>query len=147
MLPEGFAGVEAQLWVWMVALIRPGAAFVAAPVFGASNVPVQLRLVIALAVGIPGLQTTGFVLPADGLASIEGFALVAGEVLAGLAIDREELADERDDFIARLLGDDVLEFDELSTHVRPAVRDDEVAALREVLVDAGAVDDADAACG
>ncbi len=86
MIPAGFEGVEAQLWVWLVALIRPGAAFLAAPVFGGANVPVQLRLVIALAVGIPGLQTTGFVLPQDGLASIAGFALVAGEVLAGLAI-------------------------------------------------------------
>ncbi|HZG47552.1 MAG TPA: flagellar biosynthetic protein FliR [Allosphingosinicella sp.] len=86
MMPEGFAGVEAQLWVWMVAMIRPGAAFIAAPVFGASSVPVQLRLIVALAVGIPGLQTTGFVLPEEGLASIAGFALVAGEVLAGLAI-------------------------------------------------------------
>jgi flagellar biosynthetic protein FliR len=86
MMPEGFAGVEAQLWVWMVAMIRPGAAFIAAPVFGASSVPVQLRLIVALAVGIPGLQTTGFVLPQEGLASIAGFALVAGEVLAGLAI-------------------------------------------------------------
>jgi flagellar biosynthetic protein FliR len=70
----------------MVAMIRPGAAFIAAPVFGASSVPVQLRLIVALAVGLPGLQATGFVLPDEGLASIAGFALVAGEVLAGLAI-------------------------------------------------------------
>ena len=38
MIPAGFAGVEAQLWLWMVAMIRPGAAFLAAPVFGASFV-------------------------------------------------------------------------------------------------------------
>lgn len=86
MMPEGFAGLEAQLWVWLVALIRPGAAFIAAPVFGGAHVPVQLRLVVALAVGIPGLQVTGFVLPQEGLASIEGFMLVAGEVLVGLAL-------------------------------------------------------------
>jgi flagellar biosynthesis protein FliR len=86
MIPEGFAGVEAQLWLWMVAMIRPGACFVAAPIFGANFVPVQLRLIVALAVGIPALQTTGFVLPAEGLASIAGFALVLGEVLVGLAI-------------------------------------------------------------
>jgi flagellar biosynthesis protein FliR len=86
MIPDGFANIEAQLWVWMVAMIRPGAAFLAAPVFGGASVPVQLRLIVALAVGIPGLQTTGFVLPEDGLASIAGFALVAGEVLTGLAI-------------------------------------------------------------
>jgi flagellar biosynthesis protein FliR len=86
MMPEGFAGVEAQLWLWLVAMIRPGAAFLAAPVFGAAFVPVQLRLIIALAVGIPALAATNFTLPADGLASIAGFLLVAGEVMAGLAI-------------------------------------------------------------
>jgi len=86
MIPAGFAGVEAQLWLWAVAMIRPGAAFLAAPVFGAGFVPMQLRLVIALAIGIPALNATNFVLPADGLASIDGFMLVAGEVLAGVAI-------------------------------------------------------------
>ena len=43
MIPAGFAGVEDQLWLWMVAMIRPGAAFLAAPIFGAAFVPVQLR--------------------------------------------------------------------------------------------------------
>lgn len=86
MIPAGFAGVEAQLWLWLVAMIRPGAAFLAAPVFGAAFVPVQLRLVVALALGIPALSAGGFVLPADGLASIDGFLLIAGEVMAGLAL-------------------------------------------------------------
>lgn len=85
-MPDGFAGVEAQLWVWLIAMIRPGAAFLAAPVFGAPQVPVQLRLVVALAIGIPAMAATDFQLPLDGLASIEGFMLVAGEVLAGLAL-------------------------------------------------------------
>lgn len=86
MIPAGFAGVEAHLWLWMVAMIRPGAAFLAAPVFGASFVPVQLRLIIALAIGIPALSATNFVLPAEGLASIEGILMVGGEVMVGLAI-------------------------------------------------------------
>lgn len=86
MMPEGFAGVEAQLWLWLVAMIRPGAAFLAAPVFGAAFVPVQVRLIISLAVGIPALAAVNFTLPADGLVSIAGFLLVAGEVMAGLAI-------------------------------------------------------------
>ena len=85
-MPAGFAGLEAQLWLWLVAMIRPGAAFLAAPVFGAAFVPVQLRLIIALAIGIPGLAATEFTLPVDGLASMEGFLLVLGEVLAGLAL-------------------------------------------------------------
>lgn len=86
MMPTGFAGLEAQLWLWMVAMIRPGAAFIAAPIFGAPFVPVQLRLIVALAIGIPALAAAEFQLPLDGLASIEGFMLVAGEVLAGLAL-------------------------------------------------------------
>ena len=86
MIPAGFAGVENQLWLWMIAMIRPGAAFLAAPIFGASFVPVQLRLVIALAIGIPALSVTGFTLPPDGLASFAGFVLVGGEVMAGLAL-------------------------------------------------------------
>jgi flagellar biosynthetic protein FliR len=85
-MPLGFQGVEAQLWLWMVAMIRPGAAFLVAPIFGASFVPIQLRLIVALAIGIPALAGTDFVLPADGLATFEGFLLVAGEVLAGLAL-------------------------------------------------------------
>lgn len=85
-MPLGFDGLEAQFWLWMVAMIRPGAAFFAAPVFGASFVPVQLRLIVALAIGIPALAATDFQLPADGLASIEGFLLVAGEAMAGLAL-------------------------------------------------------------
>src|SRR3546814_394459 len=34
MIAPGLAGVEAQLWLWLIAMIRPGAAFFAAPVFG-----------------------------------------------------------------------------------------------------------------
>lgn len=86
MIPEGFAGVEAQLWLWAVAMIRPGAAFLVAPVFGATFVPVQLRLIVALAIGIPAMAATDFVLPQDGLASLAGVLLVAGEIMAGLAI-------------------------------------------------------------
>jgi len=85
-MPTGFAGLEAQLWVWMLAMIRPGAAFVAAPVFSAAQVPVQLRLVVALAIGIPATQAVAFTLPDQGLVSIAGAMLVMGEVLAGLAL-------------------------------------------------------------
>lgn len=86
MIPAAFADVEAQLWLWLVAMVRPGAAFLAAPVFGAAFVPVQLRLIVALAIGMPALGVTDFALPSDGLASIEGLLLIAGEVMAGLAI-------------------------------------------------------------
>lgn len=86
MLPAGLAGLEAQLWVFLVAMIRPGAAFLAAPVFGAQNIPVQVRLIISLAVGIPAIQQVPFDLPAAGIITVAGFMMVAGEVIAGLAL-------------------------------------------------------------
>jgi flagellar biosynthesis protein FliR len=85
-LPHGFAGVEAQLWLWLLAMIRPGAAFLAAPVFGSASVPVQLRLIVALAVGMAGLQVVPFAVPPDGVVSVAGIAFATGEVLAGLAL-------------------------------------------------------------
>lgn len=86
MIAPGFQGVETQLWVWLIAMIRPGAAFIAAPVFGAPSVPVQLRLILALALGLAALNSVTIVLPHDGVASFEGVMMVAGEVLAGLAM-------------------------------------------------------------
>ncbi|UAK26569.1 flagellar biosynthetic protein FliR [Sphingomonas nostoxanthinifaciens] len=70
----------------MVAMIRPGAAFFAAPLFGMASVPAQLRLVIALAIGMAGLNAAPFTLPPEGIASFAGVALVIGEVLAGMAL-------------------------------------------------------------
>lgn len=86
MIAPGFAGVEAQLWLWLIAMIRPGAAMLAAPIFGAAAVPVQLRIILALAIGIAASATVPFALPPGGVASLAGIALVAGEVLCGLAI-------------------------------------------------------------
>lgn len=86
MNPADIPNIEAMLQLWMVAMIRPGAAFLAAPVFGAANVPVQLRLVIALAVGVPAVLASGMNLPPDGLVSIGGLMYIISEVLIGLAI-------------------------------------------------------------
>ncbi|RJF93217.1 flagellar biosynthetic protein FliR [Sphingomonas cavernae] len=86
MMPQGFAGLEAQLWVWLVAMIRPGAAFLVAPVFGAPYVPIQLRMVVSLALGMAALQANPVILPEGGLVTIAGFMLVLGEVLVGLAL-------------------------------------------------------------
>ncbi|MDI1297196.1 MAG: flagellar biosynthetic protein FliR [bacterium] len=86
MIAPGFGGVETQLWIWLIAMIRPGAAFLAAPVFGAPAVPLQLRLILSLALGMAALNSVTIHLPQDGVASFEGVMLVAGEVMAGLAI-------------------------------------------------------------
>ncbi|MBV9843425.1 MAG: flagellar biosynthetic protein FliR [Sphingomonadaceae bacterium] len=85
-LPHGFAGAEGQLWLWLLAMIRPGAAFLAAPVFGSASVPVQIRLIVSLAIGMAGLQVVPFAVPPDGVASVAGVAFSLGEVLAGLAL-------------------------------------------------------------
>ena len=86
MIPTGFVGVEAQLWLWLIAMIRPGAAFIAAPIFGAPSVPIQLRLILSLALGMAALNSVAIQLPQDGIASIQGVLLITGEVLAGLAM-------------------------------------------------------------
>jgi flagellar biosynthetic protein FliR len=86
MIAPGFTGVETQLWIWLIAMIRPGAAFIAAPVFGAPGVPLQLRLILSLALGLAALNSVTIQLPHDGVASFEGVMLVAGEVLAGMAM-------------------------------------------------------------
>lgn len=86
MFPQGFAGVETQLWLWLIAMIRPGAAFFAAPIFGTRAVPVQVRLILSLAVGMAAMNSVVFTLPPGGVASFAGVLLVMGEVLAGLAM-------------------------------------------------------------
>lgn len=86
MNPADIPNVEAMLQLWMLGMIRPGAAFLAAPVFGATSVPIQLRLVIALAVGVPAVAASGMTLPPEGIVSVPGLLLVIGEVVIGLGI-------------------------------------------------------------
>lgn len=85
-MPTGFDTIEAQLLLWIFVAIRPGAAFLAAPVFNAVAVPVQLRLVIALAIGVPALSIAQVAMPDGGLTSVVGIFAIAGEVVVGLAI-------------------------------------------------------------
>ncbi len=70
----------------MLASIRPGAAFLAAPVFGAPQVPVLLRFVLAVAVGVPSVSVATILLPPDGMVNVAGFALIVGEIIIGLAL-------------------------------------------------------------
>lgn len=86
MIPAGLIQFEASLWLWIFAAIRPGAAFMVAPLFGAPGVPMQLRLVVSLALGLPALAAGHVVLPADGLMSITGVLAIAGEATVGLAL-------------------------------------------------------------
>jgi flagellar biosynthesis protein FliR len=68
----------------MLASIRPGAAFIAAPVFGLTQVPVVLRFLLALAVGVPSVFVAQ--IPVEGLISLNGFLMIAGEIIIGLAL-------------------------------------------------------------
>lgn len=81
-----FGNVEATLQLWLLAMIRPGAAMLAAPFFGAANVPVQLRLILALALALPAAEMVRPAMPVDGLVSQAGLLMMAGEVLAGLTM-------------------------------------------------------------
>jgi flagellar biosynthetic protein FliR len=85
-VPGSFAGIDQHLLVFMVAILRPGAAFFAAPLTGSPQVPMQLRLVISLAIGIPAVQLSGFQLPADGLVSGAGLLIAIGEIVIGLGL-------------------------------------------------------------
>lgn len=86
MIIPGFIGVESWMWVLLIAMIRPGAAFIAAPIFGSNAVPLQLRLILSAALGLAAMNSVTITLPADGVASFAGVGMVIGEVLAGLAM-------------------------------------------------------------
>ncbi len=86
MIPPAFSALEPHFVLLSVALLRPAAAFFAAPLFGADFVPVILRIVIALALALPAFGADGFAMPTGGLVSLGGLLLVAGEILVGLAI-------------------------------------------------------------
>lgn len=85
-MPIAFASLEQHLLIWMIAMIRPGAAFFAAPVFGARSVPVVVRLIIALGIGVPAAALSGLALPEAGIVSLDGFVMIVSEVLVGLAM-------------------------------------------------------------
>ncbi len=86
MIPAGYAGLETQLTLWLIAMIRPGAALLAAPLFGSAAVPVQVRIILSLAVGLPSAAAAGIVLPAGGIQSLAGLTLIVGEVVLGLSL-------------------------------------------------------------
>jgi flagellar biosynthesis protein FliR len=86
MIPGEFANIEMQLQLWLLAMLRPGAAFLAAPIFSAAAVPLQLRLMLALAIGIPSAAASGMALPQTGMMTLAGLVIIASEVMAGLAL-------------------------------------------------------------
>jgi len=81
----GFGPVEGELWRLLFAMTRIGAALLAAPFFGAANVPMQLRVALAGAISVMVCAWTPLQAP-PALFSVQGLLIVAGEVLVGLAL-------------------------------------------------------------
>jgi flagellar biosynthetic protein FliR len=85
MLGLGLPSVEPALFGLIFVMVRIGAAFVAAPVFGAVSVPVQIRIVLAAAIGILVVNNAPVATP-TAVFSFVTFLQVAQEALVGLAL-------------------------------------------------------------
>ena len=77
--------IEPQLWALLFVMIRVGATFIAAPVFGAVSVPLQVRIALSGAIGVLVLGTHA-VVPPPQIFALATFLAVAAEALVGLAI-------------------------------------------------------------
>lgn len=78
----GFGPLEAEFWRWMFLMTRVGAALMAAPFFGAGNVPPQVRVMVTAAMALLVDVYTRAAAPAD-LMSMAGFLAIIGEVAVG----------------------------------------------------------------
>lgn len=81
----GFGAIEARLWELLFVMTRIGAALLAAPLFGAGAVPVQVRVILAGALGVLVCAWTPVAVP-PAIFSLAGLLAVLGEVLVGLAL-------------------------------------------------------------
>lgn len=86
MIAPGFAEFEGQMWMWLLAMIRPGAALMAAPIFGSANIPIQIRIMLAFMIGMVATNNVSFDVPTETAITMGNTMFVLGEVLTGLAI-------------------------------------------------------------
>ncbi len=85
-LPDfGLGVLQDQLWMLVFVMVRVGAALLAAPIFGARSVPVQVRIVIAAALAIFVLNWTPVQMPPDMLA-IETMIALTSEAVIGFTL-------------------------------------------------------------
>ena len=77
--------IEPQLWALIFVMVRVGAAFVAAPVFGNVSVPLPVRVALSGGIGVLVLGTNSIVPPPQVFA-LTSFLAVAAEALVGLAL-------------------------------------------------------------
>lgn len=81
----GPGGAEAQLVRLFFAMLRTGGALLAAPIFSAMGVPLQVRTVLAAAMGVLVLQVYPLQAPLDPL-SFAGVTVIAQELVVGLTL-------------------------------------------------------------
>ena len=77
--------IEPQLWALIFVMVRIGAAFVVAPVFGAVGVPLTVRVALSGAIGVLVLAAHPVAAPPTVFAAAT-FLAVAGEALVGLSL-------------------------------------------------------------
>lgn len=77
--------IEPQLWALLFTMVRVGAAFVAAPVFGAVSVPLPVRVTLSGAIAVLALGTTPIAVPTEVIA-LTTFLSIGAEILVGLTI-------------------------------------------------------------
>ncbi len=81
----GLGEYEADLWRLIFTMTRIGAALMAAPLFGASSVPVQVRIVMAGAIAVFVLVWAPPAMPPE-LLSVAGILALVGEAVIGAAM-------------------------------------------------------------
>lgn len=77
--------IEPQIWALVFVMIRVGAAFVAAPVFGNVSVPLPVRVTLSGAIGVLVMGSNNIVPPPQVFA-FATFLAIAAEALVGLAL-------------------------------------------------------------
>jgi len=81
----GFGALEAEFWRLLFVMTRIGAALLAAPLFGANSVPMQLRVNLAGAVAVLVCAWTP-VAPPPALFTLSGLLITTQEILIGLSL-------------------------------------------------------------
>jgi flagellar biosynthetic protein FliR len=77
--------IEPQLWALLFAMVRIGAAFIAAPVFSAVSIPLPARIALTGAIGVLTMNVAN-ITPPEHIFSFTTLLAVAAEALIGLAI-------------------------------------------------------------
>lgn len=84
-LDFGFGALEAEFWRLVFVMTRIAAAFFAAPLFGATTVPPQVRVMASGALAVMVCAWTNAAAPPN-LLSLAGMLAIANETLIGLAM-------------------------------------------------------------